>query len=220
MAAVLSLSVLTLLTGMAGSAWSQPGIYSCTDAKGRRLTADRPIVECLDREQQVRSGTGRVSRTLPPSLTGAEREEQEARERKAAEDRQRLAEEKRLQRALVARYPHQEIHDAERAKALKAPNDAIASAQRRIAELQQQRKAAEAEAALPKTSTEQQTRLKRQIEDIDQHVAAQNRFIATQEEEKKRITRRFDEDLARLKPLWAERAATAAAPASQQPLRR
>jgi hypothetical protein len=217
MAAALSLSVLTLLAGMASSAWSQSGIYSCTDAKGRRLTADRPIAECMDREQQVRSATGRVSRTLPPALTGAEREQQEARERKAAEERQRLAEEKRLQRALLARYPHQDVHDGERAKALKAPLDAIASAQRRIAELQQQRKAAETEAALPKTPAEAQARLKRQVEDIDQHVAAQNRFIATHEEEKKRITRRFDEELARLKPLWTERAATAAA---SQPLRR
>ena len=26
-------------------------IYSCIDAKGRRLTSDRPIMECLDREQ-------------------------------------------------------------------------------------------------------------------------------------------------------------------------
>jgi hypothetical protein len=219
MAAALSLSVLSLLAGMASSAWGQPGIYSCTDAKGRRLTADRPILECLDREQQVRSATGRVSRTLPPSLTGAEREEQEARERKAAEERQRLAEEKRLQRALLARYPRQDVHEGERTKALKAPLDAIASAQKRIAELQEQRQAAETEAALPKTSAEARTRLKRQVEDIEQHVAAQNRFIATQEEEKKRITRRFDEELARLKPLWAERAATAAAPASQ-PLRR
>ncbi|HET7868163.1 MAG TPA: DUF4124 domain-containing protein, partial [Burkholderiaceae bacterium] len=35
----------------AGSAGS--GIYSCTDARGRRLTSDRPIIECLDREQRV-----------------------------------------------------------------------------------------------------------------------------------------------------------------------
>ena len=29
------------------------GIYTCTDAKGRKLTSDRPIPECHDREQRV-----------------------------------------------------------------------------------------------------------------------------------------------------------------------
>ena len=33
--------------------------------------------------------------------------------------------------------------------------------------------------------------------------AIQNRFIADQEEEKRRINARFDEDLQRLRQLWA-----------------
>ena len=30
------------------------GIYTCVDAQGRRLTSDRPIVQCADREQRRR----------------------------------------------------------------------------------------------------------------------------------------------------------------------
>jgi hypothetical protein len=35
-----------------GSVWAQSpsigGIYTCVDAKGRKLTSDRPIAECAD----------------------------------------------------------------------------------------------------------------------------------------------------------------------------
>ena len=34
-------------------------------------------------------------------------------------------------------------------------------------------------------------------------MAAQNRFIGEQEDEKRRLNARFDEELARLKQLWA-----------------
>ena len=63
--------------GVLGAAWAASaqaqGIYSCIDAKGRRITSDRPIVECLDREQELRGKTGTVREVLPPSYTREER---------------------------------------------------------------------------------------------------------------------------------------------------
>ena len=38
-------------------------IYTCVDSKGRRLTSDRPIVECLDREQHQLGNTGKLQLT-------------------------------------------------------------------------------------------------------------------------------------------------------------
>jgi hypothetical protein len=108
-----------LLAAAAGASWGQVrGIYSCVDAKGRRLTSDRPIPECMDREQKVFNANGTVRETVGPSLTATERAEKEARARKAAEDQKRVDEEKRVQRALLARYPNQAAHDAERTKLL------------------------------------------------------------------------------------------------------
>jgi len=52
--------------------------------------------------------------------------------------------------------------------------------------------------------------LRRKLDDSEQSVAIQNRFIAAQEEEKKRVNARFDEERARLKPLWSANAAGAA----------
>jgi len=62
------------------------GIYTCTDAKGRKLTSDRPIPECADREQRVLNPSGTVKTIVGPSLTGPERAALEARQRREAEE--------------------------------------------------------------------------------------------------------------------------------------
>ena len=45
--------------------------------------------------------------------------------------------------------------------------------------------------------------MKRRIEESDKSMAVQKRFIAEQDQEKKRVNMRFDEELVKLKPLWA-----------------
>ena len=199
------------LTGAVAGAWAQSRIYSCVDAKGRRLTSDRPIPECIDREQRELSPLGTVRRTIPPTLTPAERALKEEQDRKLAEEQQRLAEEKRMQKLLVARYPSQPTHDAERAKALQPVDEAIASSRKRIAELQDQQKRLRAQGDATKAPPEAVAKLKRQLEENEQQAASQARVVATQEEEKARITRRYDEELVRLKRLWTQQAAAASA---------
>src|SRR4051812_38400476 len=92
-----------LLAAAAAPGWTvEPaggGIYTCTDARGRRVTSDRPIVECMDREQKELTPSGTVRRTLGPSLTATERAALEERQHREAEERQRLADEKRVQKA-------------------------------------------------------------------------------------------------------------------------
>ncbi|RYF30669.1 MAG: DUF4124 domain-containing protein, partial [Comamonadaceae bacterium] len=44
--------------------------------------------------------------------------------------------------------------------------------------------------------------IRRQIEDNMQSVAVQNRFIGEQEDEKRRVNARFDEERLRLRQLW------------------
>ena len=43
---------LVLAWGSVGVA--QAAIYTCVDAQGRRITSDRPIAACMDREQRAR----------------------------------------------------------------------------------------------------------------------------------------------------------------------
>ena len=213
------LAALVLVVAAAGAWAESPGgaIYTCVDAQGRRITSDRPIMECLDREQKQLNSSGTLRRLVPPSLTASERAEQEEREHRRAEEEMRRVEERRLNRALLSRYPSQGAHDAERASALQAVQDAIDSGQRRIVELREQRHRLEQETEFYKTPSKWPIRLKRQMEENQQQIDAQQRFIAGQEDERQRVNTRFDEELARLKGLWAQRDAAAAATSGAAP---
>lgn len=189
------------------------GIYSCTDSRGRTITADRPIPECVDREQKQLNPSGTVRNRVGPTLTAQERAREEEREKAAALERARQAEEKRRERVLLARYPNKAAHDKERNEALAQVDEVIKAANKRIVELAQQRKTIEAEFEFYKGDTSKiPPSLKRQIDENEQSVAVQKRFIGEQDQEKKRVNARFDEELERLRRIWAL-LGTAASPA-------
>ena len=179
-------------------------IFTCVDAKGRRITADRPIPECLDREQRELNPSGTVKRQIAPSQTAQERAADEARERQAAEEQARIAEEKRRDRALLARYPNRASHDSERGEALKQVDEVVVLAQRRIDDLKAQRKAIDTEFEFYRRDpAKAPLALRMRQQDHLAAEQAQLRFIDEQGQEKKRINQRFDRELQRLGQLWS-----------------
>ncbi len=204
-----------ILTGV-----SAQGIYSCTDSKGRKITSDRPIADCVDREQLEHNPSGTVRRKVGPTLTAEERAAAEAREREAAEERARRAEEKRRDHALLVRYPNRAVHDAERAEALAQVDAVTKAATKRMGELQQQRKVIETEMEFyQKDPSKAPAPLKRQVDENLQSIGIQTRFIADQEAEKARVNARFDEDLVKLLKLWSLSRAPAARTGASRPAR-
>ncbi|HWI84276.1 DUF4124 domain-containing protein, partial [Ramlibacter sp.] len=193
------LVAVALLLGAASSHAAAEGIYSCVDGKGRRLTADRPISECIDREQRELNPSGTVKRRIAPTPTAQERAQQEERSRREQEEKARLAEERKRNQALVTRYPDKTAHDKERLAALAVADDVMAAAGKRTAVLEGERRKLEAELEFyRKDPSKVPARLKRQLEENQQQLAEQQRFAASQEGEKRRINARFDEELARL----------------------
>ena len=188
---------------LAGSgAWAQ-GIYTCVDAKGKRWTSDRYIAECTDREQKLVGPTGTLRAVVPPTLTAKEREEKDLADKKLAQDAQKRNEEKRLQRALLSRYPNRASHDLDRSKALQSVDDSARLAQLAIEDLQKQRAELAKEAEFyKKDPAKMSAKLRRQLEENDNAIAAQQRFVANQDEERKRVNARFDDELVALKKLW------------------
>jgi len=206
-----TLALAALLASLAGQALgataASDSIYTCIDAKGRRLTADRPIPDCIDREQTELSPGGLPRRKIGPTLTAAERAAQEEQEKRRHEERARLEEEKRRERALVVRFPSREAHDKERVETLALVDSVTAAAQRRTHELQKQRKFLDGEVEFYQLDPSRMPpKLKRQIEEVDTQLAAQKRFVVDQDVEKVRVNARFDEELTRLKVLWAKQA--------------
>ena len=199
-----------MLASLLPFAASAQAIYTCVDGKGRKITSDRPILECMDRNQTEITPSGTVKRVLGPSLTAQERAAFEEKERLAAEERFREAEDKRRDRALVLRYPSREVHDKERRLALEQVDEVIRAAAKRTVELAEQRKAINLEMEFyAKDPSRAPAPLKRRVDESDNSVAVQKRFIADQDTEKARVNTRFDEELVKLKQLWRLRAAPA-----------
>ncbi|MCY1368960.1 hypothetical protein D9M69_559740 [compost metagenome] len=145
-----------------------------------------------------------MRRKLEPTYTAREQQEREDRAREAAIQAARLIDERRRERALLVRYPNATTHDRERVEALSQIDAVIQAAKKRLVELADDRKKIDEELEFYKQDTSKAPgAVRRRIEDNTQSVAVQNRFITEQEDEKKRVNARFDEERGRLKTLWS-----------------
>lgn len=201
--------LLPTLMGLALPAHAE--IYVCIDASGRTITHDRPIVECLDREQRVLNHDGSLNRIMGPSMSAEERAAAEAAERRQRLQQQARLEQLRRDRNLVQRYPNEAAHQRARDLALDQTRVVTRAAQERLAQLEAERKPLENEAEFYR-GRELPMRLQQDLEFNTMASALQRQLIVRQQEEARRIHERFDEELERLKSLWAT---SAASPASR-----
>lgn len=177
-------------------------IYVCTDANGKRLTSDRPIPECMAREQRVLNPDGSVRASLPPPMTAAERAAKEARDHDTAVEEMARLDALRVDRLLLNRYPDEATHRRARENSLNAVREADNLSKRRMAELAAERKAALVEAEFYK-SVAMPPKLRNAIDANEAATASQRSLIQGQDAEAGRINARFDNELERLRKLWA-----------------
>ncbi len=206
---VLGIGALLLLALVTESRAQQAqpisGIYTCTDANGRKLRSDRPIPACMDREQTVLNPSGTVRAKVGPSLSAQQRAELEERRKEEAAERARELEEKRRDRAMLARYPTRETHDKERAEAHARLDAVVLEAEKRIVALHDERRKIDRELEFYQGDpAKAPPALQRQIDYVTQGLQSQQRFIQTQQSERQRVDARFNEELARLLELWQE----------------
>jgi hypothetical protein len=163
----------------AGGVWAQapaPGtavdIYVCTDDQGRRITADRPIRECMDRPQRILNPDGSQRGVKNPPMTAQERAAKEAQERQVAEEAAAKAEAVRRDRNLLSRYRNEDMHRAARESALDPVRLTMDLTETRLAQLRRERRALEEETRAPKSKDHAAT-LKLQLEANEAAAAAQ-----------------------------------------------
>ena len=177
-------------------------IYTCVNAKGQRMTSDRPIADCLDRAQEMRNTDGSVKKVVPPAMTAEERaaHEERLRAEMAAEAARRDA--IRLDRNLLSRYPDEPRHQKARKAALEPLHTALAATERRLTELEHDQKRLQEESEFYK-GRELPRELK--IKFGQNQAALQAQQDATQNHlaEIRRINASYDQELTRLKRLWA-----------------
>lgn len=178
------------------------GIYTCTDANGKRLTSDRPIRECLAREQLLLNRDGSVRQRIPPSMTAEERAEYEARERARAEQRAAIADAGRRDRNLLQRYPNEASHQRAREQALNTVRLAIRASEQRLRALEVERRPLEQEAEFYE-GRQLPPKLKQALDANDAAAIAQRDANTNQQAELGRVNRLYDIELERLRRLWA-----------------
>ncbi len=207
---MLSAAALGALAGPTG-VWAQ-SIYTCTDPQGRRLTSDRPIIECINREQRVLNRDGSLQRVIPPTLTAEERARREAEERRADVARAAQADAVRRDRNLMSRYPDENAHRRAREAALDTVRLAIKGTEVRMRELAADRKPLRDESEFYQ-GRQMPVRLRQMIDANDAGLAALRQATITQELELVRINGLYDQELERLRHLWS-----GAAPGSLPPV--
>jgi hypothetical protein len=202
-------ALIAPLLAASAAAWAQMtppasgrAIYTCNDANGKRLTSDRPIAECLAREQRILNADGSVRRVVPPTLTAAERAEAEARDVEAAAERVAKQDTIRRDRSLMARYPNEAAHRRARDIALDIVRSSMRTSETRIKALTAERKPLLEETQFY-AGKQVPAKLKSQLDGNDAALAAQRTLMQDQETELARIESLFDVELARLKKLWA-----------------
>ena len=201
-AAALGLGLAWLFNCM--PAIAQTGIYTCIDAQGRRITSDRPITACLDREQLELNPSGTVKRIVPPSMNAHERAKAEAQRQLEAQRLAQLEDERRKTRLLLQRYPDEASHLKARHEALQQVDRVMEAVQARLEQLNAQRRDIEAEFEFYlRDPSKAPAWLKRRQEDNAQQRASQTVYLNDQEREKLRIHQRFNEELEVLRPFWA-----------------
>lgn len=197
--------------GLACFAWALPAsgqaIFTCIDAQGRRLTADRPILECNDRDQRELNRDGTLRRIVPPPPTAAERAAAAEKARQDAEEQHRQAEERQRKKALLLRFPDSATLAREREASLVTIRNAIANNLRRANDLMTERRRLEDEASFyVKDPARIPQSLRQRIEDNARHLKGQEQLLQDQEQERLRIVARFDEAQRELAPIWAGQA--------------
>ena len=176
-------------------------IYTCTDASGKKLTSDRPIAECIAREQRVLNADGSVRRVMPPTPTADERADQEVREREAAAERATRLDAIKRDRNLLSRFPNEAAHRKARAAALDDVDKALRLSETRLGSLAGERKPLLDEAEFY-AGKRLPVKLKTQLDANDASIEAQRMLAQNQKGEGVRINALYDLELERLKRLW------------------
>lgn len=199
----LGMLVCAVLWGLASPV--QAKIYRCKDATGRVITSDRPIPECLDREQSLLGRSGVVRKRLKPKKTENELAQERERQKELAAKAKAEEEERKADRALVGRYPNKKAHDAKRELSLIPLKQTIIMAEQHLKLLEQARVKLDEQLDFYPDKTKMPGGLRSRNEKNLQAIAAQQKLIRAKAREIERINHRYNTELLKLRTLWKQR---------------
>ncbi len=178
------------------------GIYTCVTQDGRKLTSDRPIPECANREQRLLNTDGSTRRMVPPAMSPEEQAAAEARKRQQDNELALRQDAIRRDRNLLQRYKDEASHQRAREAALDDIRKAMQLSEQRLKDLSAERKPLQEETEFYK-GKRLPFKLQHQLDTNEAAAAAQRESIENQRAEMVRLNRIFDDELGRLRRMWA-----------------
>lgn len=198
---IITTKTSAVLCGMLVSCAAHAEIYMCKDASGRTLTSDRPIPECSDRALKVFGNNGIVRREIPAPLTAEQKRQKELDEEKRKAEVAAAEEQKRQDRALLARFKSEADIEAVRKRDQEMFHDQIKREQVSIAAAEKRLQEGRAEAAKHKDAKALPARLQQKIDESQQSIDDSKKLIAAHEAEIAQIGAKFDQTLKRFREL-------------------
>lgn len=192
-----------LFTGLVASAHAK--IYRCKTAAGKVITSDRPIPECLNKEQAILGKSGVVRKRLKPKKTEYEIAQERKRKKKLAEIERQKEEERKADMALMGRYPNKKSHDSKRALALVPVKQTITMAEQNLKLLEQSRVKLDQQLDFYPDKNKMPAPLRSKNTKNLEAIAAQKKLIRAKAREIERINHRYNQELVKLRSLWKER---------------
>lgn len=180
----------------------QAQIYMCKDEKGRTITSDRPIPECIGRTIKEFDKKGIARREIPPPPTAEQKRQIELQEQKRKAEEIVAEEQKQSDRALRLRYRSEEDIETARKRSIEPVQEGLKRDMSLLSETEKQKQAAQIEAgAYKKKNAAIPADLQRKITQSDQTIGGLKKVIQEREAELAEINARFDESLKRYRRL-------------------
>ncbi len=150
-------------------AWSQAQIFTCKDASGRTISADRPIPECANRPMREISREGWVRREIAAPLTAEQKRQLQLQDEQRKAQQAALEEQRQFDRVLMMRYGSEASIEAARRRELLQLQDKLeessrlmSDAERRSAELNKKKNLLPADLLQKQALTEQAIQAEKQ----------------------------------------------------------
>jgi hypothetical protein len=189
------------------AAEQQPGrpIIQC-ELNGKKVTSDRLIPECFNKEQRELNPDGSLKRIIPPTPTADELAAKEEKDREAKLELAARSDAVRRDRNLMQRFPDEAAHRKARENVLGDLRISAKIYADRIAELLAERKKLDDDKQFyvnERVNKPLPTQLKLKIDANDASLEAQRSLAQNQVAETERINALYDAELARLRKLWS-----------------
>lgn len=129
---------------------SQAQIFTCKDAAGRMLSADRPIQECANRPMREISREGWVRREIAAPLTAEQKRQLQLQDEQRKAQQVALEEQRQFDRVLMMRYSSEASIETARKRELQLQQEKLQEAGRLIIDAERSSAEARAEAEFHK----------------------------------------------------------------------